>query len=83
MRIRKIAKSDSSLHYICLSACLSVRPSLRMEQRGSHWTDFREIRALSQISIQAKLQIGDRGQKQLTGRSPLRWRRCALDCSAI
>jgi hypothetical protein len=24
------------------SSCLSVRPSVRMEQLGSHWTDFRE-----------------------------------------
>jgi hypothetical protein len=27
----------------CLSMRPSVRPFVRMEQRGSHWTDFREI----------------------------------------
>jgi hypothetical protein len=26
-----------------MSACQSVRPSVRIEQRGSHWTDFYEI----------------------------------------
>jgi len=26
---------------ICV--CLSVRPSIRVKQLGSHWTDFREI----------------------------------------
>jgi len=35
-----------------------------MEQLGSHWIDFHEIRPLSQILIHAKLQIGKRGQKQ-------------------
>jgi len=25
------------------SSCLSLRPSVRMEQIGSHWTDFHEI----------------------------------------
>jgi len=36
------------------------------------------------ILIDAKLKTGKRGQKtQLTGRSPLRRRRSALDCSAI
>jgi hypothetical protein len=29
------------------SSCLSVRPSVRMEQLGSHWTDFQEILYLS------------------------------------
>ena len=29
------------------SSCLSVRPSVRMEQLGSHWTDFRIIGYLS------------------------------------
>jgi len=34
--------------------------------------------------MNAKLQIGNRGQRtELTGRSPLRWRRSGLDCSAI
>ena len=27
-----------------LSVCLSVRPSVRIEQLGSHWTDFHENR---------------------------------------
>jgi hypothetical protein len=36
------------------------------------------------ILITAKLQIGQRGQKtELTGRSPLRRGRSALDCSVI
>jgi len=30
-----------------LSVCLSVRPPARMEQLGSHWTDFHEIWCLS------------------------------------
>jgi len=34
MRIRLLASS-----YVCLS----VLPSVRMEQLGSHWTDFHEI----------------------------------------
>jgi len=38
--VRKIAKRDYSL---VMSVCLSVRLSIRIEQRGSHWTDFREI----------------------------------------
>jgi hypothetical protein len=37
-----------------------------------------------QILINAKLQIGKRGQKtELTGKSPLRRRTSALDCSVI
>jgi hypothetical protein len=37
-----------------------------------------------QILINAKLRTGKRGQStELTGRSPLRRRRSALDCSAI
>ena len=30
----------SSCRYLCLSVCLSVHPSVLMEQLGSHWTDF-------------------------------------------
>jgi hypothetical protein len=26
-----------------MSVCLSVSPSVRMEQLGAHWMDFREI----------------------------------------
>ena len=32
---------------LLVSSCLSVRPSLRIEQLGSHWTDFHEIWYLS------------------------------------
>jgi hypothetical protein len=28
---------------VCLSVCQSFRPSVRMEQLGSQWTDFRKI----------------------------------------
>jgi hypothetical protein len=41
-RVRKIAKSDYCLRYVCLSVCLSVRPSVRMEL-GSRWTDSHKI----------------------------------------
>jgi hypothetical protein len=34
-RVRKIAKSDCYLRRVCLS--------VRIEQLGSHWTDFHEI----------------------------------------
>jgi hypothetical protein len=30
-----------------MSVCLSVRPSVHVEQLGSHWTDFYEIWYLS------------------------------------
>jgi len=30
-----------------MCVCLAVRPSVRMEQLGSHWTDFNEIWYLS------------------------------------
>jgi len=42
-RVSKIAKSDRYLRHVCLSACPSVRPSVRMEHLGCHWTDFHEI----------------------------------------
>jgi hypothetical protein len=42
-RVPKISKSKYYLCYVCLSVCLSVRPSARMQQLGSHWTDFHEI----------------------------------------
>jgi len=41
-RVRNIAKRP-----LLASACLSVRLSVRMEQLGSKWTDFREIWYLS------------------------------------
>jgi hypothetical protein len=37
-RVRKIAKKR-----LVASSCLSVRPPVRMEQLGSHWSDFHEI----------------------------------------
>jgi len=30
-----------------MSVCLSVRPSIRMEQLGSHWKEFHKIWYLS------------------------------------
>ena len=45
-RVHKITKSDYYLRHVCLS----VRPSVRMEQLGSHWTDFHKIRHLSIFS---------------------------------
>jgi len=38
-QVRKIAESDNELRHVCPS----VRLSLRVEQLGSHWTDFLEI----------------------------------------
>jgi hypothetical protein len=37
------AKSDHKLCHVCVT----VRLSVRMEQLGSHWSDFREILYLS------------------------------------
>jgi len=37
----KLRKATNS--FSCLSVHLSVRPSVRMEQLGFHWTNFREI----------------------------------------
>jgi hypothetical protein len=40
----KLRKANISLVMpVCLCVCPSVYPSVRMEQLGSHWTDFREI----------------------------------------
>ena len=36
-RVRKICEKR-----ILASSCLSVRPSVRMDQLGSHWTDIHE-----------------------------------------
>ena len=33
----------AKLRKTTISSCLSVHPSVRMEQRGSHWADFHEI----------------------------------------
>jgi len=35
----KLSKSDDYLSHVCLS----VRPSVRMQQLGSNWKDFNEI----------------------------------------
>ena len=35
--------TSSSVLYVCLSVCLSVSPSVRIEQLGSIWTDFHDI----------------------------------------
>jgi hypothetical protein len=34
--VRKFSKSNHQIRYVCLS----VRPSVRMEKLGFHWTDF-------------------------------------------
>ena len=47
MRLCKVAKCHYCLPRVCLSFCLLIRPSVRMEQLGSHWTDFREMLYLS------------------------------------
>jgi hypothetical protein len=42
--LAKLRKApESCLHHVCPSLCMSVRPSLRMEKLGYHWTDFHEI----------------------------------------
>jgi len=47
-----------------LASYLSVRPSVRMEQLGSHWTDFHEIWYLSMIrkTVQ-KIQVSLKADK--------------------
>jgi hypothetical protein len=50
-RIRKIVKSDYRVFM-----CLSVRPSARKEQLGSHWTHFPEIWVFFRKSFQ-KIQV--------------------------
>ena len=44
-RIRKIAENYYQFRHVRLS----VRPSVRMQQLGSHWMDFHEICYLSLI----------------------------------
>jgi hypothetical protein len=46
-RLCKIAKCHYCLPRVCLSVCQSVLPSVRLEQLGSHWKDFRQILYLS------------------------------------
>jgi hypothetical protein len=41
------ARSRSFEKRLLASSCLSVCPSICMEQLGSHWTDFHEILYLS------------------------------------
>jgi len=36
---KKITKSNYSIRHACLSVC----PSVLMEQHGSHWTEFHDI----------------------------------------
>jgi hypothetical protein len=40
-----VLRKATALSYlsVCLSVCLSVRPSIPMEQLSSNWTDFHEI----------------------------------------
>jgi hypothetical protein len=42
-RVRKITKSCYWLHRVCQPAFPSVRPSVRMEQLGSHRSDFHDF----------------------------------------
>ena len=37
------ARSQNPENRLSASSCLYVRPSVRMEQLGSHWKDFYEI----------------------------------------
>ena len=38
-----LARSQDCEKQLLASSCPSVRPSVRMEQMGSHWTDIHEI----------------------------------------
>jgi hypothetical protein len=61
---------------------VSEKKSQRNRIRG--WPINRLWNCVEQMLTDAKLQIGKRGKiKQLIGRSGLRGRRSALDCSAI
>jgi hypothetical protein len=46
------------------SSCLSLCPSVHMQQLGSHWTDFNEIRNLSifQKSVE-RIQVSSKSDK--------------------
>jgi hypothetical protein len=49
----------------CMCICLFVRPSIHMEQRGAHWTDFHEIwywRVFEYVSRNFKLLYNRRRQ---------------------
>jgi hypothetical protein len=41
--LRPILGAFGKLRKAAISFIMSVRPSVRMEQFGSHWTDFHEI----------------------------------------
>ena len=41
--IRRVYKMRKVTISFTMSVCSSIHPSVRMEQLGSHWTDFREI----------------------------------------
>jgi hypothetical protein len=41
--LRRVGKSAKATINFVMSVCPSVLPSVRVEQLGSHWTDFREI----------------------------------------
>jgi hypothetical protein len=44
------ARSQNWEKWLSVSSCLFVCPSVRMEQLGSHWTDFRSIWYLEDLS---------------------------------
>jgi len=47
-----------------MSVCMSVRPSVRMEQLGSRWTDFHEILIFGDFSkIVKKIQVALKSDK--------------------
>jgi len=57
-QVRKIGNSDYDLRHVCLS----VRPSVRVEQLGYKWTDFYEIwylgifrKTIEKIQVSLKL----------------------------
>jgi hypothetical protein len=76
---REIAKSDLS------SSCLSVRPSVCIEQIGSHWTDFNEIWYLCIFRITVeKLQVSLKSNKKkgyFTWKSVYIFDHISLNCS--
>jgi len=55
MRVRKIAEINLPL------LCLYVRPSVQVEQLGSHWTDINEVWYLNicRKSVEKKFKIWD------------------------
>ena len=47
MQLHCVSRWNVHIKRLSLSSFLSVSPSFHMEQLGSHWTDFLEIRYLS------------------------------------